>query len=271
MTIGYRTGTLSQPRHEEDRRHDRHSRTYVLHRGGGPAGMMLGVLLARAGIAVIVLEKHADFLRDFRGDTDPPLDARGDGRVGLLDDFLKLPHEKVPRIAAQFGDRSLTVADFSHLPVQRALHRHDAAMGFPRFPGRRGQARIRLRSADATTACGLIEERRCGRGSRADRASGAAGRSAPTGDRRRRSSLDFARGAGFGVEELGAPMDVLWFRLPRTSPRPVRDDGALRRRPHPGHAQSRRLLAMRARHPERTADDAVRARGLDAFRKTSRQ
>src|SRR6266705_5485220 len=81
--------------------------------GGGPAGMMLGLLLARAGIDVVVLEKHGDFLRDFRGDTIHPSTLEVVHELGLLEDLLKRPHQKVSRINGQFGDLALTVADFS--------------------------------------------------------------------------------------------------------------------------------------------------------------
>ena len=80
--------------------------------GGGPAGMMLGLLLARAGIDVAVLEKHADFLRDFRGDTIHPSTLEVMHELGVLERLLTLPHQKVPRIRAQFGDLAVTVADF---------------------------------------------------------------------------------------------------------------------------------------------------------------
>src|SRR3954471_22695159 len=85
--------------------------------GGGPAGMMLGFLLARAGIDVTVLEKHADFLRDFRGDTIHPSTLELMYELGLVDEFLKLPHHKVSRLWVQFGGESIQMADFSHLPV----------------------------------------------------------------------------------------------------------------------------------------------------------
>jgi 2-polyprenyl-6-methoxyphenol hydroxylase-like FAD-dependent oxidoreductase len=86
--------------------------------GGGPAGTMLGLLLARAGVKVVVLEKHGDFLRDFRGDTIHPSTLEVMGEIGLLDDFLKLPHHRLSRFAAQFGERRVAIADLSHLPVR---------------------------------------------------------------------------------------------------------------------------------------------------------
>ena len=85
--------------------------------GGGPAGMMLGFLLARAGIDVVVLEKHADFLRDFRGDTIHPSTLELMHELGLLDEFLKLPHSTAPTIKGRYGDLELTIADFRHLPT----------------------------------------------------------------------------------------------------------------------------------------------------------
>src|SRR6202041_1117257 len=85
--------------------------------GGGPAGMMCGFLLARAGIDVVVLEKHADFLRDFRGDTVHPSTLELMYELGVLEDFLRRPHQELSRIGAQVDDFVVTVADFSHLPT----------------------------------------------------------------------------------------------------------------------------------------------------------
>src|SRR6202040_1712394 len=85
--------------------------------GGGPAGMVLGFLLARAGIEVLVLEKHADFFRDFRGDTIHPSTFELMYELGLLDDFLRVPHQQLLQVAAAVDDFTVTVGDFSHLPV----------------------------------------------------------------------------------------------------------------------------------------------------------
>src|SRR5262245_13203667 len=85
--------------------------------GGGPAGMMLGFLLARAGVDALVLEKHADFLRDFRGDTVHPSTLEVMRELGLLDDFLKLPHQEVREIGGEIAGRRVRFADFSHLPT----------------------------------------------------------------------------------------------------------------------------------------------------------
>src|SRR5262244_2873696 len=86
--------------------------------GGAPAGMMLGLLLGRAGVDVVVLEKHADFLRDFRGDTIHPSTLEVIHELGLLDQLLALPHQKVYELRAQVGKTALTLADFSHLPTR---------------------------------------------------------------------------------------------------------------------------------------------------------
>src|SRR5262245_61509491 len=86
--------------------------------GGGPAGLMLGYLLSRAGVCVLILEKHGDFLRDFRGDTVHPSTLEIMYELGFLDRFLKLPHQKVERLAGQIGETPVMIADFSHLPVQ---------------------------------------------------------------------------------------------------------------------------------------------------------
>src|SRR5262245_22029460 len=86
--------------------------------GGGPAGMMLGVLLARAGVDVAVLEKHAHFLRDFRGDTIHPSTLEVMHELGLLERFLQLPHQKVERLAVSIGNEVLPLADFTHLPTR---------------------------------------------------------------------------------------------------------------------------------------------------------
>ena len=86
--------------------------------GGGPAGLMAGVLLARAGIDVVILEKHADFLRDFRGDTIHPSTMTVMDELGWLDEFLALPHHRVRELFAQFANERVKLADFAGLPVK---------------------------------------------------------------------------------------------------------------------------------------------------------
>src|SRR4051812_12025276 len=91
---------------------------HVLIAGGGPAGMMLGYLLARAGLDIVVLEKHADFFRDFRGDTIHPSTMDVMGELGLLDDFLKVPHQKVRYAEGEIEGERVRMADFTHLPTR---------------------------------------------------------------------------------------------------------------------------------------------------------
>src|SRR5215467_10523366 len=86
--------------------------------GGGPAGMMLGYLLGRAGVDVVVLEKHADFFRDFRGDTVHPSTLQVMDELGLIDGFLRLPHQQLQKMDGLFGGSSVRVADLSRLPVK---------------------------------------------------------------------------------------------------------------------------------------------------------
>jgi len=182
--------------------------------GGGPAGMMLGFLLARAGVTVAVLEKHADFLRDFRGDTVHPSTLNVIDELGLLDDFLKLPHHKVSRFAGQFGDTRVQIADFSHLPARChyiAMMPQWDFLSFLAAHGRQYSGFTLLMQAEAQE---LIEDggRVCGVRAmvsgateeiRADLVVGADGRHSTVRER-----------AGLEVDVLGAPMDVLWFRLP---------------------------------------------------------
>ena len=120
--------------------------------------MMLGFLLARAGVKAVVLEKHGDFLRDFRGDTVHPSTLNVIDELGLLDEFLKLPHQKVSRFSGQFGEERVMVADFSYLPVRApyiAMMPQWDFLDFLAAQGKRYPAFTALMHAEAT---GLIEE-----------------------------------------------------------------------------------------------------------------
>ncbi|MGH7228483.1 MAG: FAD-dependent monooxygenase, partial [Nitrospiraceae bacterium] len=183
--------------------------------GGGPAGIMLGLLLARAGVEVLVLEKHADFLRDFRGDTIHPSTLEVMHELGLLEDLLKLPHQKALRINGQVGDLALTVADFSHLPTHCRFIAFMPQWDFLNFLAERGASystfTLRMR-AEVTE---LIEEAGCVVGLRAATSDGPLEvRASLVVGADGRQSVVRAR-AGLKIDELGAPMDVLWFRLPR--------------------------------------------------------
>ena len=117
--------------------------------GGGPAGMMLGFLLARAGVDVVVLEKHADFLRDFRGDTVHPSTLEIMRELGLLDEFLKLPHQEVAHLSVPDRRRPHPGRGFQPRADALQVHRADAAVGFSQFPRRARQALSDLPPADA--------------------------------------------------------------------------------------------------------------------------
>jgi 2-polyprenyl-6-methoxyphenol hydroxylase-like FAD-dependent oxidoreductase len=117
--------------------------------GGGPAGMMLGLLLARAGVRVLVLEKHADFLRDSPRRHHSPFDLEVIAELGLLEGLLSLPHQKVRKLSAMVGSTEITMADFTHLPTRCKFIRIHAAMGFPEFPGRSRSAVSKLHAAHA--------------------------------------------------------------------------------------------------------------------------
>jgi 2-polyprenyl-6-methoxyphenol hydroxylase-like FAD-dependent oxidoreductase len=183
--------------------------------GGGPAGMMLGLLLARAGVEVVVLEKHADFLRDFRGDTIHPSTLEVMHELGLLERLLTLPHQKVTRINGQFGDLALTVADFSSLSTHCRFVAFMPQWDFLSFlaeaAARYSTFQLR-RQADVT---GLIEESGSVVGLRANTPDGSleVRASLVVGADGRHSTVRSQ--AGLSVEEFGAPMDVLWFRLSR--------------------------------------------------------
>ncbi len=109
--------------------------------GGGPAGMMLGFLLARAGVRVVVLEKHADFFRDFRGDTVHPSTLELMNELGVLDEFLKLPHQKVETVTAQVGAEKLVMGDFRRLRTRCKFIALMPQWDFLNFLGNRGKFR----------------------------------------------------------------------------------------------------------------------------------
>ena len=185
--------------------------------GGGPAGMMLGVLLARVGLRILVLEKHKDFLRDFRGDTIHPSTMEIMHQLGWLEEFLKLPHEPVRQLVGQFGDERIKLADFSHLSAQAKFIAMMPQWDFLDFLARKGANYPSFELWMNAEVTGFAK----------DGAPGPANTLAVrTPDSRvtvtaplvvaadgRASSLRAA--AGLKPTEFGAPMDVLWFRLSR--------------------------------------------------------
>jgi 2-polyprenyl-6-methoxyphenol hydroxylase-like FAD-dependent oxidoreductase len=234
--------------------------------GGGPAGMVLGFLLARAGIDVVVLEKHGDFLRDFRGDTIHPSTLQVLHELGLLDDFLKRPHQEATRVSGVVSDVEVPVADFSHLPTRCRFIAFmpqwdfldfiaEHAQRYPAFHLRM-QAEVndlieaggQVAGVRATTPQGSLEVL-------ARLTVGADGRHSTVRER-----------AGLEVEDLGAPIDVLWMRLSRKPTDPNQPLGRFDRG---------KILVMLFRGEywqcayviPKGAFDELRRSGLDSFRK----
>jgi 2-polyprenyl-6-methoxyphenol hydroxylase-like FAD-dependent oxidoreductase len=187
--------------------------------------MMLGFLLARAGVDVVILEKHGDFLRDFRGDTVHPSTLEIMYELGLLDEFLKLPHQELHQATAQIGPFAVTIGDFSHLPTRCKFVAFMPQWDFLNFLAESGRRYPSFRLLLNTEATGLIE----GNGSvcglhantregplniRADLVVAADGRRSLLRDK-----------AGFVATELGAPMDVLWMRLSKRAGDPTQSLG----------------------------------------------
>jgi 2-polyprenyl-6-methoxyphenol hydroxylase-like FAD-dependent oxidoreductase len=233
--------------------------------GGGPAGLILGLLLARAGVDVIVLEKHADFFRDFRGDTIHPSTLEVVHELGLLDDFLKRPHQELRLLRGWIGDEMIPVADFSHLPTHckfiALMPQWDfldfltqQARKYPNFRLRM-QAEVtdlieeggRVAGVRARTPAGALEVR-------ADLIVGADGRHSTVRER-----------AGLQTDDLGAPMDVLWMRLSQRAGDPKESMGRF----DPGHVF---VMIDRGDYWQcafvipKGGFDEVKRRGLDAFR-----
>lgn len=182
--------------------------------GGGPAGMMLGFLLARAGIETIVLEKHADFLRDFRGDTIHPSTLQAMDDLGLLEEFLALPHQEARQLSAVVGDETITIADFSHLPTRAKFIALMPQWDFLNFLASKAKLYPSFRLMMQAEVDGLIEEGVV-RGATAKTPEGPlAVRADLTVGADGRHSIVRAK-AGFTPLNIGAPMDVLWFRLSR--------------------------------------------------------
>ncbi|MCA6121619.1 FAD-dependent oxidoreductase [Bradyrhizobium sp. WSM 1704] len=183
--------------------------------GGGPAGMMLGYLLGRAGVDVVVLEKHADFFRDFRGDTVHPSTLQVMDELGLIDGFLKLPHQKIQKMDGIFAGRSVRIADLSRLRVRYSFIAMMPQWDFLNFLRESGKRFASLKVLMNTEATDLLRRGETITGVRA---------TTPDGPIEIEADLTIAcdgrhstvrERAGFAVEEIGAPMDVLWFRVGR--------------------------------------------------------
>jgi 2-polyprenyl-6-methoxyphenol hydroxylase-like FAD-dependent oxidoreductase len=204
-------------------------RTQCCIAGGGPAGLVLGFLLARAGVEVIVLEKHADFLRDFRGDTIHPSTLTVLQDLGLLEAFLRLPHQEITELSGDVYGEPLTIADFRHLPPPGNFlvlipqwdfldFIADQARAFPNFSLRMGSKAVGVLEEDGQVVGVRTEEDGRPVSIRCDLVVGADGR-----------HTTIREAAGLRTEDVGAPIDVLWFSLPRDAARdPSRTGGTIR-------------------------------------------
>jgi 2-polyprenyl-6-methoxyphenol hydroxylase-like FAD-dependent oxidoreductase len=181
--------------------------------GGGPAGMMLGYLLGRAGVRTVVLEKHADFLRDFRGDTVHPSTMQIMQELGLLEDFLQRPHSEIRSFSAEIGDRSFKVADFERVPCACRFIALMPQWDFLNFLREKARGFPELEIMMSTEVTGLTQVGGRVTGVTATTVDGPIEIRAPlvVGCDGRRSQVRTA--AALAVEDLGSPIDVLWFRL----------------------------------------------------------
>ncbi|HEY1309973.1 MAG TPA: FAD-dependent oxidoreductase, partial [Pseudolabrys sp.] len=232
--------------------------------GGGPAGMMLGFLLARAGIAVAVLEKHKDFLRDFRGDTVHPSTLELMHELGLLDEFLKLPHSKVDHVSMQIGADTVNFQLFG-LPTVCKFIALMPQWDFLNFLAKHGKEYAAFDLRMRAEATDLIEEDGRVIGLRANTDEGEVEINADlvVGCDGRHSRVREC--AGFKSDDLGAPMDVMWFRIPRRH-----SDGS----EIAGHIERGRMMIMLDRDdywqcayviPKDSVEE-VKSQGLDKFR-----
>lgn len=227
--------------------------------GGGPAGMMAGLLFARAGVRALVLEKHADFFRDFRGDTVHPSTMQILDELGLLERFLQRPHNRLDRAEIDYNGRLMTIGDLSHLRMPAPFiammpqwdfldFLRDEAQAFPGFA-----LRMKAEVTGVTEADGRVTGVRLADGETLS------ARLVLMCDGR--DSL--ARGL-FPLESLGAPIDVFWFAVPKTT-----SGNALR-----GAVRGYRLIVMIDRGAywqcafviAKGGAEAVKARGIAAFR-----
>jgi 2-polyprenyl-6-methoxyphenol hydroxylase-like FAD-dependent oxidoreductase len=226
---------------------------------------MLGFLLARAGVDVYVLEKHNDFLRDFRGDTIHSSTLELMHELGLLEEFLKIPHQKVLELAGQVGGESVTLADFTHLPTRCKFLAFMPQWDFLNFIAEKGKAFSRFHLKMNAEVIDIVEENGLITGVRAKTRDGEIEIRADliVGADGRRSTL--RERAELQVINLGAPMDVMWLRLSKLPGDP---------RQTFGHVEAGKIFVMLDREqywqcayviPKGSAGE-VRERGLAAFR-----
>ena len=193
---------------------EKHIQTCCCIAGGGPAGMMLGLLLAKAGIDVVVIEKWGDFLRDFRGDTIHPSTMEVLDELGLLDEFLALKPNRTNKMTVFMGGKQMTLADFTHLPVKCPYIAFIPQSDFLEFISSEAKKYSNFKLLMNTEATGLIEESGVVKGIKAKNEGNISISAELTiGADGRHSTIRNV--SGFKVKDFGAPVDVLWFRVSR--------------------------------------------------------
>ncbi|HVW29112.1 MAG TPA: FAD-dependent oxidoreductase [Polyangiaceae bacterium] len=233
--------------------------------GGGPAGVMVGALLARAGVRTLVLEKHGDFLRDFRGDTVHPSTLAVLDELGWLPDFLRLPHQELRRIRAHLPDAEITLADFTHVPARSKFIALMPQWDFLKFVVERAndfpafEIRMRAEATGVVETGGRVEgvTVRC---AGKDMTIGADLIIAADG---RHSVL--RKSARMTVEDVGAPIDVLWLRLPRRAQDPVQSLGWVTRGKFLALIDRGEFWQIACVIPKNGFDE-VSEKGIEAFR-----
>jgi 2-polyprenyl-6-methoxyphenol hydroxylase-like FAD-dependent oxidoreductase len=231
--------------------------------GGGPAGMIAGLLFARAGVKTLVLEKHGDFLRDFRGDTVHPSTLELMDELGFLEEFLERPHDEIRTLTARVADQRITIADLSHLPVKCRFVAFMPQWEFLDFLAEKANLYPAFNLAMDTEAIGLIKEGGRIAGVRLAGGREARARMLTIAADGRSSVLRAA--AGLPLHDLGAPIDVLWFRLPKGAS----DNGVTGGTFGAGTfivQLDRRDYWQCAYVVPKGAADEIRARGIAAFR-----
>ncbi len=197
--------------------------------GGGPAGMMLGFLLARRGVDVVVLEKHGDFLRDFRGDTVHPSTLEIFHELGLADALLERPHQELREIGARFEDVPIKLADFRYLPVHYPFVALMPQWDFLDFVAEQARRLPSFRLVMEAEVTGLVEDQGRVAGVRVNAASGLSEVRADLVVAADGRHSVVREAAGLPVENFGVPIDVLWMRLPKQAGDPLQTLGYLRR------------------------------------------
>src|SRR6202049_1700369 len=233
--------------------------------GGGPAGMMLGFLLARIGVNVIVLEKHADFLRDFRGDTVHPSTLDVIYELGLLEDFLRRPHQEVRELAGQIGNETVTIADFTTLQSHARFVALMPQWDFLNFIAEKARAYPTFHLRTQAEVTDLIEENNRIAGIRAK---------TPQGELEIRAGLTIGADgrhsvvrerAKLEIMNFGTPMDGMCMRISRKPTDPGQTFG---------HIESGKILVLLNREdywqcayviPKGKADE-IRQKGIELFR-----